>query len=188
MGHCVMHQTYPESWTERKITDDVIECVNSHGDRYGTQSVRFPTTRVFENREAAEAYIEGADRGQFYGGIAVKFLDFSRVEDNKKATELRQKIADTNKKQAEYIEAHSVGKQKVAYIGCRSCGSKLNREKLSGERCPVCHTDLRPASILERIASFQKRINEYDAKLKQEREKDKKKARVQWLVKFEYHC
>lgn len=187
MGHCIMHNTYPASWTLKQVTDDVVDYVRHSGDRYGTDSVRMPTDKVFDTSDEAEAYIEKVDRHD-YDGIAVKYLDFTGVEDSPKIKELRAKIAETVQKQKDYIEAHSVKKQKAAFIGCPSCGSKLNKEKLRGERCPLCNTDLRAASTLERIASFHTKVEEYDKKITQERLKQKKKAKTMWLVKFEYHC
>lgn len=187
MGHAIMHHTYPSTWTLKQVVDDVINYVQHNGDRYGTDRVRMPTEEVFDTYADAEAYISRVDRHD-YDGIAVKYLDFTGVEDTPKIKELRAKITETHQKREEYIRTHSVKTQKAAYIGCQSCGSKLNKEKLRGERCPLCSTDLRAASTLERIASFATRIEEYDKKITQERLKQKKKAKVKWLVKFEYHC
>lgn len=187
MGHCIKHNTYSATWTLQKIEQDVFDYVAHSRDRYGTDRVRMPTDKVFDTYEEAEAYICKIDNGD-YDGIAVKFLDFSEVKESARIKELRAKIADTVQKQKEYIAAHSVKKQKAAYIGCRSCGSKLNKEKLRGERCPLCNTDLRADSTLERIDSFKTRVDEYTKKITLEQLKQKKKAKIQWLVKFEYHC
>lgn len=186
MGHCIMHNTYPSTWTLKQVQADVVEYVRHNGDRYGTNSVRVPTEKVFDTHAEAEAYIEKVDRHD-YDGIAVKFLDFSNVKDTAKIEGLRAKIRETVQKQNDYIASHSVKKQKAAYIGCSSCGSKLNKEKLRGERCPLCNTDLRAKSTLERIASFHAKVEEYDKKIVQEQLKQKKKAKVMWLVKYEYH-
>jgi transcription initiation factor IIE alpha subunit len=80
-----------------------------------------------------------------------------------------------------------VKNQKAAYIGCPNCGSKLNKERLRSEYCPLCNGDLRAVSTLERIESYKKRIADYEAKIKEERLKRKNKAEIKWLVKFEYH-
>lgn len=187
MGHCIMCEPLAESYSKREIVDLVINHVAHSGDRYGTDNVRFPTDKIFENREAAEQYINSIDKG-WYDGIAVKYLDFSDVKDSSKTKDLQEKINEVAAKKKEYVAAHSVKAQKAAYIGCPECGSKLNKERLRGESCPLCSTDLRAASTLERIASFDNRINEYRKKIKAEKEKDKKKAKVMWLVKWEYHC
>ena len=82
MGHCIMHNTYPASWTLKQVTDDVVGYVRHSGDRYGTDSVRMPTDKVFDTSDEAEAYIEKVDRHD-YDGIAVKYLDFTGVEGKK---------------------------------------------------------------------------------------------------------
>jgi len=187
MGHAIMHHSYPATWTLKQVTDDVMEYVKHNGDRYGTDRVRVPTEQIFDTYQDAEEYIAKVDKHD-YDGIAVKYLDFTGVEDSKKITEYRAKIAELVQKKNEYIKAHSVHAQKAAYIGCSCCGSKLNKDRLRGERCPLCCTDLRAASTLERIASFDTRVSEYDKKITQERLKQKKKAKIKWLVKFEYHC
>jgi hypothetical protein len=187
MGHAIEYNTYSATWTMKQIAADVLECVKHQGDHYGTDKVRFPTDKVFDTCEEARKYINANDKG-WYDGIAVKFLDFDEVKDSEKIKELRAKIADTIQKKNEYIAAHSVKAQKATYIGCQSCGSKLNKEKLRGERCPLCQHDLRAASTLDRILSFDKRIEEYNKKINQELLKQKKNAKVKWLVKYEYHC
>lgn len=78
--------------------------------------------------------------------------------------------------------------QKAAYIGCRSCGSKLNKDKLRGESCPLCYSDLRSATVLNRIDGFDKKKDELLSKIEIEQVKQKKKAEVKWLVGYEYHC
>ena len=187
MGHAVMHNTYPATWTLKQITDDVCETVRRNGDHYGTDRVRISTEKVFDTYDDAMAHIERVDRHD-YDGIAVKYLDFEGVEDSKKIKEYRVKIAELVKKKDEYIKAHSVHKQNAAFIGCQTCGSKLNKERLRGERCPLCGTDLRASSTLDRINSFDARVKEIDKKITQERREQKSKAKVRWLVKYEYHC
>lgn len=187
MSHAVMYDTFPVEYDKSKIVADIREYVTHHGDRYGTQNVRFPSEKVFDNEEEAEKFIRENDRGD-YDGVAAKFYDFANVPDSAKAKELRQKISDTIKKKDEYIKLHSVKTHKSAYIGCPKCGSKLNRELLSGERCPLCYTDLRSESTLKRIASFDAKVKEYEKKITEENLKRKSKAKVKWLVKFEYHC
>ena len=76
---------------------------------------------------------------------------------------------------------------KAAYVGCSSCGSRLNKEKLRGEKCPLCGTDLRSQSTLDRLKALRSKHLEIMSQLEDERCKDKNKATIKWLVKFEYH-
>lgn len=184
--HNILYETYPETTTRREIEADVQYIVTHSGDRYGTDNVKFYPNQIHANYNAAVMYIDSIDK-DFYGGYAVKFYDFSNVKDSTKIEELKAKIKELSEKQREYIEANSVKKRKSAYIGCAVCGSGLSRKHLKSEKCPLCGNDLRAASTLERIASFDKRIKECNEKIELERQKMKNKAKIKWLVKFEYH-
>ena len=187
MPHDILYRTLPGTYTLKQVADFVDEYVKGHGDHYGTNAVRCPNhMALLPNYEKAYDYICSVDRGD-YDGIAVQYADFSHIKDSAKVDELRKKVAEIGKKKMEFIEAHSPKAQKAAFISCSECGSKLNREKLSGYVCPVCRTDLRAPSTLERIDAFNRRIAEYNKKIAAERSKDQKKAKIMWLVKFEYH-
>ena len=187
MPHDILYRTLPGTYTLKQVADFVDEYVKGHGDRSGTNVVRCPNhMALLPNYEKAYDYICSVDRGD-YDGIAVQYADFSHIKGGAKIDELRKKVAEISKKKMEFIEAHSPKAQKAAFIGCSECGSKLNREKLSGYVCPVCRTDLRAPSTLERIDAFNRRIAEYNKKIAAERSKDQKKAKIMWLVKFECH-
>lgn len=184
--HSIQHQEYPATWTLKQITADVTNYVQHHGDCYGTTSVRVPTQKVFGDIDEAADYLR--DNINDYDGLAVQFLEFDDVEDTEKIKELKRKISDTLVKKQQYFHDHSVRNRKAAYIGCPNCGSKLNREKLSRERCPVCYAELRSAETLKHLASFDDKIKGYQKKITQELLKQKEKAQVKWLVQFAYHC
>lgn len=183
--HNIIYLTYPEKTDKNKIEKDVIKYVKSHGDRYGTDSIRF-LYDVFENEEEARAHIDDIDKG-FYDGYGAKFYDYSSVKETKKINELKSKLAEILHTQSVYIDTHHVKNFKASFIGCSKCGSKLNRQHLTCDKCPVCHNDLRAESTLERIANFKKRAQECQEKIMQETQKQKNKAEIKWLIKFEYH-
>ena len=187
MSHNIMYFTYSAKTSERAIEKEVVDYVHSHGDRYGTEKVKFIDFKVFENEDKARDYIENELKNDWYQGYAVKFYDYSKVKSTKKIEEFEEKIRETFVKKNEFISSHSIKNFKAAYIGCSNCGSKLSKKHLSSNICPVCKKDLRAESTLERIAGFDKRIEQYTAKIQQEKSKLKDKAEVKWLVKFEYH-
>ena len=92
------------------------------------------------------------------------------------------------KGRTEYISAHSVRKFQAKYIGCQKCGSKINKEYLRGERCPMCNTDLRSETTLKKIEWYGEKIDEYHSRIEAEKRKQQNKAKIKWLVKYEYHC
>lgn len=186
MGHCVMYTTYPATRSLDDIKNDVINIVCDSGDGYGTENLRMPTDKIFNSYEDAQNYTHAVDKGD-YDGIAVKYRNILALTDNNIISELRTTISDIVSKKNNYVKEHSVKKHKASYISCQSCGSKLNKEKLKAEYCPLCNTDLRSASTLERISAFDKQIDKCRIKIHQERLKQKDKAPVEWLVKYEYH-
>lgn len=79
-------------------------------------------------------------------------------------------------------------KRKSELIGCKCCGSKIARKYLKNNFCPVCHSDLRPETTLNRIAALKAKADKlHDAVLKEETKIAKKNGNVRWLVKIEYH-
>ena len=184
--HNIIYWTYPEKTSFSKIENEVVKYVYSHGDRYGTDRISLLSTKPFDNENEAKNYINEMDR-DFYGGYAVKFYDYSKVKNTKKIDELKAKLDEISKKRDEYISTHHVKDFKASLIGCAKCGSKLSKQHLKSDKCPVCSADLRAESTLERIASFDNRIKEHQEKITQETQKQKDKAEIKWLVKFEYH-
>lgn len=184
--HNVCYRDFPESTSRKEITDTICGIVARSGDGYGTDKIMFFVDPICDNENAAEEYIKKIDR-DFYGGYAVRYYDFSGVKDSQKVKELEDKIVEIFAKKRAFADAHSVKNQKAAFVGCACCGSKLNRERLNNNRCPVCFDDLRSESTLNKLASYDSRIDECNRKIDQERLKNKKKAPIKWLVKFEYH-
>lgn len=185
--HNILYRVFDENVTRSAIISYVKDVVQHSGDHYGTDNVEFYTpSQPLVNRAAAEEWIHNHDGG-WYKGIAVKFYDHSKCKKTKKIETLEQRIAENTIKLNEYVKAHSIKTFKAAYIGCSCCGSRLNKELLKNNRCPVCFEDLRAKSTLERIEGFKKKEKELRAQIEAEKQKDKKNVSVKWLVKFEYH-
>ena len=74
------------------------------------------------------------------------------------------------------------------FISCKNCGSKIATEyfgKTVANCCPICNNDLRPKSITDRLDKLKKDYDAVIEKLRKEEEKEKKKAKIKWLVKIE---
>ena len=184
--HNICYREFEEKTPKQVMVETVRGIVARSGDGYGTDRIKFFDDPICDNSGAAQEFIAEKDK-EFYGGYAVRYYDFSEVKDSKRVEELREKLRETNAKLNEFADAHSVKNQKAAFIGCACCGSKLSRVHLRNNRCPVCYDDLRSSSTLERIESYNKKIEGCQKQIHQERLKDKKKAKIMWLIKFEYH-
>jgi hypothetical protein len=163
----------------------VQKIVRSNGDGYGSTFTVFVNT-IFKSREDAEDYIS-EHCTDFYGSMAVRFYDFSKVAVTERIKQQEAKKADLENARHEYIAEHVPQAFKAEFVGCKHCGSKLSRKHLKGCLCPVCHADLRSPSTIERIRKYDESIKAVCEKIKTEQMKAKDKANVFWLVKFEYH-
>ncbi len=179
--HEVCFAKFPQNAKKEDILKYVLRQVATHGDQYGTEHVEYPTSEIFADIESAEKYI--LQLSGFYGGYAVQFYEQSTVtaEMKKIADRIKQNQERKNKYEAE----HSVKKFKADFVGCKACGSKLNKQKLRGETCPLCYTDLRSPTTLKQLEQFNHKEKMYKEQYRQAKPKDKKKTC--WLVKYEYH-
>ena len=124
--------------------------------------------KVYKDYHEAIEAIKKYDSG-WYSDHIVMYYDISAKG--------RAKVTEWEKKRDDFIETHSIHQRSSAYIGCPECGSKLYLGYIKGEKCPLCNTDLRPKSTIEKIKW-------YDKKTKECRNKNKEKC---WLAKIEWH-
>lgn len=185
--HQILYQSYPVEMAKSDIRNDVKTTVEHSGDRYGTENVVFYSDVPLESEEAAHKFISEHDKG-WYAGLAVRYYNFDHVEDSAKAREICNRMQDCLDKKRAYAEAHSVKHFKAAFVGCVKCGSKVAKDYIRAERCPVCGNMFRSETTANKLQLFDEKYKELDKKLERERMKQKNKAKVMWLVKFEYHC
>lgn len=188
MGHCVNYIVADKDAERKSIIADICEEVyheswEEGGSYHG--NLKWHDNTVYDSEDDAYAAIDRLDRGR-YDDHAVLFRDTSRLE-NAKTTKLAEQIATTKAKKVDYIDSNHVTARKSAYIGCPHCKSKLSREYLKRDACPLCGTDLRSDTVKERIKGYDAKIAELKKRLADEKKKLAAKAPVKWLVKYEYH-
>ena len=122
---------------------------------------------IYKNYEEAVEAIKKYDSG-WYSDHIVMYYDISAKG--------RAKVTEWEKKRDDFIETHSIHRRSSTYIGCPECGSKLYLGYIKGEKCPLCNTDLRPKSTIEKIKWYDKKTKEC--------RKNKEKC---WLAKIEWH-
>lgn len=136
------------------------------------------------NYETAKNVIRQFDNG-WYDQLAIRYYAPDSGFMTKKYTALCEKVEAAYKAYCDknYIWAKRL---KAEYVGCKTCGSKLKREYITTNKCPVCRADLRPETTLKAVEAAYERW-----KKAQEEEKKYKnvhaKKKVMWLVKIEYH-
>ena len=189
----IRRMTFDVKTSKKEIENECNKIAERSSDYGGglPGKIRWIDSKVFKDREEAVDYIDRTSGN--YEQIAVKFLEFDgKIEPSSKMISLKARFDAELDKQEEYSKKHSVKTFKAAHIGCPNCGSKLNRELLKNEKCPLCNTDLRSKTTLEALAKYVANANAIQAQYKEEEIKNKerylKKAKEKWLVKIEYHC
>lgn len=152
------------------------ECTENGWDSMARTAadIRFDDSRVFGSEEVATKYLEDTYRSDYNCKAVLAY--FYDPRDSAKVQEMEAKIKELEKK----VSVHNRASK---FIGCEKCGSKLSREHLKGETCPLCKNDLRSATSIERLRAAHKKLHDFREKMAK---KDANRKKV-WVVITDYH-
>ena len=187
MGHIIRYIECDEHESRAIILDDIQEDAARGGDGYHSNIKWHDNVPPLASYEEAQKFIERHDKG-WYDDHAVRFKDYSKAKRTAKIAEYELKIKELIEAQRKYREEHSVHLFKAKHIGCEKCGSKLNKEYLVGEKCPLCKSDLRSKTTLDKLKWYSDKADEYRNRIEDEKKKQEKSVQIKWLIKYEYHC
>lgn len=200
MSHNVRYYDYKVNVNKSEVQEELDDYVRHADWEEGASGLPNPirwVDRTFNSYEEAKAFIEREDRNRWYNCMAVKYRTVKsdalrQSKQSKKEAELTARIKEQMDRLNKLTELSSIQNRTSEYIGCEKCGSKLKRELLKGECCPLCRNDLRSKTNLERMANARARADalrdERDAEEKKRIESLKKSSgEIRWLVKIEYH-
>lgn len=142
--------------------------------------------KIFACREDAEFIIDkySAAWSRRYN-VYLPFYDVSKVKTTAAEKKLRERIDELTESLREYVKVHSVKNLKAELITCRGCKSKIRKDYLDREICPVCKEDLRAEYIIETIDKMKQRIKDKKKELLELEKRKKDKAPVRYLVAYE---
>lgn len=163
-------------------------------ERGAMEPVHLPLKLLhFVARDRDEAEEKLSELYPTYGrkyNYGVRFKEFPELT-SKKADDLKRRVRETEEKKVKYTKEHSIKMLKAQYISCSKCGSKLNRELLNGETCPLCRNDLRSDTTKSTLAGYTQKISDLNKQLKAEERKLQEKAvakrTMKWLVHAEVY-
>lgn len=184
--HNIHYLVCNENANRKRVMADIAEHAREDGDGYSSKFTWHDELPPFESEEKAEEAIKRLDRG-WYDDHAVRFYDYSKAEKTAKMAEYEAKIAELREGKTKYAKEHSIHTFQAKHIGCPKCGSKLNKDFFSGEGCPLCRTDLRSKTTVDKLKWYDDKIADYRSRIEAEKRKQKGKAVIKWLVKYEYH-
>lgn len=187
--HNIEYFTYEENikrdWVQKEL-DHYVSCetYKEGGNGLGKNIRWLESVGICKDYDEAESCIRDHDR-KWYDQLAVRYYEPARGFSDKKLEELRAKERAALDS---YHEKDSVWAKglKAEYIGCKKCGSRIRKQYIRTNHCPVCTSDLRPETTLKAVKAAENRwkkaqavVNSYIC--------DHAKKTVKWLVKIEYH-
>ena len=195
MGHVVNYDIQAENVNRKKVQaywDDYAAREDWQEGCSGlATNIRWIERKICEDEESARDYISENDNG-WYDQLAVRFYDYPKLKESKKYSDLKERLSKAEKElyaleNTKYTETLT----KTEFVGCKCCGSKISVKHFKGSYCPVCRADMRPKSTLDRIERMKEKNESLKKDLKTEekklQEKQKKNAKIKWLIKIEYH-
>lgn len=187
MSHNVEYADYPEAVDKKKIQqmwDHTAACAGRKEGGGGLYSKIQWLPVICASYEEAEVYIQRHDDGN-YRQLAVRY--------RAPADEAPQYLVDArlalgeSRMRLSKANAFHFSTAKSAFIGCKACGSKLSREHLRSNFCPLCRADLRPASKLAEVKRVQAVVQKAEKRLEDAEKRAAANGKLRWLVKVEYH-
>lgn len=194
MGHTICVEDFPITCNKNKVQADYNSRAREERESLSVlgKAIKWhdlPTP--CESREAAEDWIRAHDDG-WYDQLAVTYYDIHELTSAKRQ-KLHEQFIDINNKINAMERVLYPKTLSAAFIGCKSCESRLNKDFLLTNKCPVCGQDLRPKTMLNKIKQqkdkLKENLNEENKEINRLRAKamKNKKTCVRWLVKVEWH-
>lgn len=189
MGHVYDFAVFPEKTSKEKMFKSSQEFAFFNVDREENPSGSYfnqwiQHSEVLDSESEAESFL---NRQGIYVDGCVRFREPAKP--SAKMINLEERIKTTRQKKHKFDKVHNVTSRKSAFIGCNNCGSKIARNYLRGDYCPVCNKDLRAEYIVKKLKEYDEKIEFLKEEYKKEKKKQaKKRSVVKWLVKTEVHC
>lgn len=196
MGHMVGYRTYPENVDKRIVYADINEILleenyveNSNGL---TNPIRwYEDIQPLLSYEDAKRFIEEHDK-KWYDNLAVRFKDIDSLKETKKLKGMKDRYKQIEQDYAKMLNTVECKSFKSQLISCKQCNSKLNKDYMRTNKCPLCGFDIRSDTTKQRILNKEKSLRELKKqidmeikKLQEQHNKKSSRSRVYWLVKYE---
>ena len=198
MGHSI--QFYEVEVSKGKKGQDEIErLANYEAEEYGDyrsplgSAIRWIDITYDSYEEAESAILNTHDKG-WYDQLAVKFKSYEPKEKTKAIITQEERLVKLKEDLKSYFDKNALKYKKTQYVGCKNCGSKINKEYISEahhywNKCNVCNHSLASETSLNTIENKREKIKELEKRIEEmiSKNNQKGKATLKWLVKTEYH-
>ena len=198
MGRVAEILTFPVNTDKREIIYECDEWARANADyresggRGLPSPVQFTQNKTFDSYDEAAKYLEGT-YGR-YREIAVMYKQWPEPKKTMALETLEKRIREAYVSIREIEDKPHYKGTKQSSVTCKKCGSRISTEYCGWTYtnfCPVCKSDLRPASVLEQISKKKEAYAALKAKYADEKKKAQKKASAKpdifWAVACEVH-
>jgi hypothetical protein len=193
MSHVVEYGNYPEKVNRKDVQNEwdmYVQLEDWQEGASGASPIRWIESTICEDYDAAQRFIEHHDKG-WYDCLAVRYRDFSKIKPTTQLQKLEERVVKCRTSLYEKERKFHFSEVKSEFIGCKSCGSKIATKHLKCNFCPVCRSDMRPASAFATIDAAKVALKKAETALavekKKYQQKCKEQAEIRWLVKIEFH-
>lgn len=187
MGWAQGYYDYPETTKESTIMMEIEDSLET--ERGYMEPVQLPflfmkNVEVFPSRGAAMDYLRSDACRQYdrRKNVGVRYRSLEGTKPTKRKLDLERRVKETQQKIQDYSTAHSVLNFKAEYVGCPGCGSKLKRDLLHSDTCPLCRKDMRSETTIKTINGYYSKIEELRKEIEEENRKIAAKGKVYWLI------
>lgn len=188
MGHAIEFFSFPEKTNRKEMIGEINHYLNEEG-AYLYNSIKF-IDKTLPDYDSAVDYISSIDNGN-YNQLAVKFVHFDmKTMTSKRLVDLESKYKEAQNNLRVFASKVVAKDFKSELVGCRHCGSKINKKYLGSNYCPVCRGDMRSDTLLGRQKAMEEKVKKLEEQIRQERINlaNKKKSKdIWWVIKIEYH-
>lgn len=143
--------------------------------------------KVLPDYDSAVEYIESLNK-KVTELVAVKYIcvNLSKDEYSKKLKDLELKYYETLSKYNKLESTVYALGLKSDVVICRHCGTKIKKEYIESNYCPLCKQDMRNKTLLTQKERLKNKLNQLDLAIKEERKRLNEKSKnkeEKWVVR-----
>ena len=153
----------------------------------GFEDLEMRSDALHGSKADAEAAIEASDMPC---AVRFKHVAADSLEPTVTMNQIEDRIRRMGEQRDKFTAEHSIHTLSAKLITCTKCDSRIAKDWVEGEMCPVCGNDLRSAYIPEQIATYNDKIADLEQQYADAKDRQMKRAlargeveaRVMWLV------
>ena len=188
MGHMIDYMSFKKDTSEKTMYKVRADFIEDNGEREHGMLISHDSGFRLHRDIICESYDDAVDKirqldNGWYDDHGVLYKEYKgKSKTMESLLEKRNKVLADRR---EYIKDNDIHNRTSETIACPKCKSRLALAYFRGNECPLCRTDLRSNTVQKRIEAFDAKIKDIDKKYKEAEKKQKYDLR--WLVKIEFH-